>query len=70
MADMLRAAKVKPAFLVAADIHLVEIGPRLQEIQKTTLARSGLAAFAHVRESRRRCVRHVPLPLVSDLTAR
>ena len=49
MADMLRAAKVKAAFLAAADIHLVEIGPRLQEIQRTTLARTGVAAQWHAR---------------------
>jgi NADH dehydrogenase [ubiquinone] 1 alpha subcomplex assembly factor 7 len=47
MADMLRAARVKPAFMAAADIHLVEIGPRLMEIQRGTLARSGAAVHWH-----------------------
>jgi NADH dehydrogenase [ubiquinone] 1 alpha subcomplex assembly factor 7 len=37
MADMLRTARIKPDFLKAADIHLVEISPRLREIQKATL---------------------------------
>jgi SAM-dependent MidA family methyltransferase len=49
MADMLRAAAVKPAFLAAADVHLVEIGPRLREIQRATLAASRVAVQWHAR---------------------
>jgi NADH dehydrogenase [ubiquinone] 1 alpha subcomplex assembly factor 7 len=49
MADMLRAAAVKPAFLAGADVHLVEIGPRLREIQRGTLAATGAAIHWHGR---------------------
>jgi NADH dehydrogenase [ubiquinone] 1 alpha subcomplex assembly factor 7 len=49
MADMLRAAAVKPAFLSAADIHLVEIGPRLKEVQRATLAPTRVAVHWHAR---------------------
>ncbi|CAN5280024.1 class I SAM-dependent methyltransferase [soil metagenome] len=49
MADMLRAARVKPAFLRAAGVHLVEMSPRLIEVQKATLAPSGQAVHWHVR---------------------
>jgi NADH dehydrogenase [ubiquinone] 1 alpha subcomplex assembly factor 7 len=49
MADMLRAAAVKPSFLAAADIHLVEIGPRLKEIQRASLAASRAAIHWHAR---------------------
>jgi NADH dehydrogenase [ubiquinone] 1 alpha subcomplex assembly factor 7 len=49
MADMLRAAAVKPSFLIAADIHLVEIGPRLREIQRATLAPTRLSVHWHAR---------------------
>ncbi len=38
MADMLRAARVRPEFLRAADIHLVEISPALRALQQRTLA--------------------------------
>lgn len=37
MADMLRAVKVRPAFLEAAQISLVETSPALREIQQRTL---------------------------------
>lgn len=49
MADILRTARIKPAFLKAADIHLVEISPRLREIQKETLLPAGLAVHWHGR---------------------
>jgi NADH dehydrogenase [ubiquinone] 1 alpha subcomplex assembly factor 7 len=49
MADMLRAAAVKPAFLAAADVHLVEISPRLKEIQRATLAATAAAVHWHAR---------------------
>ena len=49
MADLVRTARIKPAFLKAADIHLVEISPRLKEIQKETLLPSGLPVHWHVR---------------------
>jgi NADH dehydrogenase [ubiquinone] 1 alpha subcomplex assembly factor 7 len=47
MADMLRTAKIKPAFLAAAEVHLVEISPRLRELQKDRLAPSGFAIHWH-----------------------
>jgi NADH dehydrogenase [ubiquinone] 1 alpha subcomplex assembly factor 7 len=47
MADMLRTARVKPAFLKAAEVHLVEISPRLTEIQQATLAKTGVAVHWH-----------------------
>ena len=37
MADMLRAVKVRPAFLEAAQISLIETSPALREIQQRTL---------------------------------
>ena len=36
-ADLIRAARLRPAFLTAAEIHLVESSPRLRAIQKATL---------------------------------
>jgi len=47
MADMLRTAKIKPAFLKAAEIHLVEISPRLRALQQERLAPSGFAIHWH-----------------------
>lgn len=41
MADLLRAARVRPAFGAAARIHLVETSPRLRDRQRTTLADVG-----------------------------
>ena len=38
MADVLRATKAVPDFLAAADIHLIEASPRLQDIQRATLS--------------------------------
>ncbi len=38
MADLLRAAKVRPAFLHAAQIHLVEASEALTDVQRETLA--------------------------------
>jgi NADH dehydrogenase [ubiquinone] 1 alpha subcomplex assembly factor 7 len=37
MADMLRAAKIRPGFVAAARIHLVEISPALRGAQEKTL---------------------------------
>ncbi|MCB1500687.1 MAG: SAM-dependent methyltransferase [Bauldia sp.] len=37
MADLLRAARVRPAFLAAAEVHLVESSPRLRDVQMATL---------------------------------
>jgi NADH dehydrogenase [ubiquinone] 1 alpha subcomplex assembly factor 7 len=39
MADMLRAAAVKPAFLSAVSVHLIEMSPRLKQVQRAALAR-------------------------------
>ncbi len=49
MADMLRTANVKPAFREAADVHLVEISPRLAEVQRATLSASRVAIHWHAR---------------------
>jgi NADH dehydrogenase [ubiquinone] 1 alpha subcomplex assembly factor 7 len=38
MADAMRATCIRPAFGTAADIHLVETSPRLQAVQRQTLA--------------------------------
>ncbi len=38
MADLLRAARVRPAFLDAARVHLVETSPRLRALQDATLS--------------------------------
>ncbi len=49
MADMVRTALVKPDFLRAASYHLVEMSPRLRDVQKQTLAPTGLAFQWHER---------------------
>lgn len=49
MADLLRTAKIKPAFLKAADLHLLEMSPRLIEVQKETLLPTGVAVHWHGR---------------------
>jgi SAM-dependent MidA family methyltransferase len=38
MADMLRAGKIRPAFLSGAQVTLIETSPHLREMQKTVLA--------------------------------
>jgi NADH dehydrogenase [ubiquinone] 1 alpha subcomplex assembly factor 7 len=43
MADALRAARVRPAFLGAAEIVLVESSPRLREVQAAALSGTGVA---------------------------
>jgi NADH dehydrogenase [ubiquinone] 1 alpha subcomplex assembly factor 7 len=40
--DALRAARLRPAFLAAADVVLVEISPRLRESQRKTLKDAGV----------------------------
>ncbi|MDO8533649.1 MAG: SAM-dependent methyltransferase [Xanthobacteraceae bacterium] len=47
MADLLRAAKVVPAFRAALDVHLVETSPVLTERQRVTLAPSGIPLHWH-----------------------
>jgi NADH dehydrogenase [ubiquinone] 1 alpha subcomplex assembly factor 7 len=49
MADLLRAAKLRPAFLAAAEVHLVETSPRLKALQTEALASSGAAVTWHGR---------------------
>ena len=44
MSDALRAARLAPAFLDAARLHLVEISPRLRALQAQRLADAPLAA--------------------------
>ena len=47
LADALRTARVKPAFLNAADLHLVETSPRLRDIQKEMLTPTGFPLHWH-----------------------
>lgn len=47
MADALRAARVLPTFLDAADVHLCEISPAFRKLQAETLKTSGLASTWH-----------------------
>lgn len=49
MADMLRAARIKPAFRAAVNIHLVEISPKLREAQELALRTTGLPVTWHSR---------------------
>ncbi len=49
MADLIRAARVRPAFGAAARLHLVETSPRLRDIQRQTLAAAGVEATWHER---------------------
>ncbi len=49
MADVLRTGRVKPSFLTAASVHLVEMSPRLREVQQATLAPSRHAVQWHAR---------------------
>ncbi|CAN5465596.1 class I SAM-dependent methyltransferase [soil metagenome] len=43
MSDILRAARLSPAFLEAADLWLVEVSPPLREVQATRLADAALS---------------------------
>ncbi|MFO1185147.1 MAG: SAM-dependent methyltransferase [Bauldia sp.] len=47
MADLLRAARVRPAFRAAATVHLVEASLRLRQIQAATLAACGCTPLWH-----------------------
>lgn len=49
MADALRAANSVPGFSQALEVHLVEISPKLMEIQRKTLASSGHKISWHTR---------------------
>ncbi len=49
MADMLRTGRVKPSFLKAASVHLVEMSPRLRQVQQQALAATGHAIQWHAR---------------------
>ncbi|NVK36031.1 MAG: class I SAM-dependent methyltransferase [Rhodobacteraceae bacterium] len=42
MSDLLRTAKLRPAFLKATQLTLVEVSSKLKEVQRKTLASSGL----------------------------
>jgi len=43
MADLLRAARLRPAFGAAARVHLVETSPRLRTLQEATLGGTAVA---------------------------
>jgi SAM-dependent MidA family methyltransferase len=47
MRDALRAAKVLPKFRQALSVHLVEISPTLEQLQRSTLSDSDLPLFWH-----------------------
>jgi NADH dehydrogenase [ubiquinone] 1 alpha subcomplex assembly factor 7 len=49
MADALRAAKVVPAFYSALVVHLVEVSPALQQMQRQTLEPLGVPLLWHKR---------------------
>jgi NADH dehydrogenase [ubiquinone] 1 alpha subcomplex assembly factor 7 len=40
MADILRTARLRPRFLAAARVHLIEISPRLRDVQRIQLTQS------------------------------
>ena len=63
MADALRAARVRPAFLDAARLHLVETSRRLRGLQAAALTRSGVAAAWHDRIDD---IPHGPLILIAN----
>ncbi len=46
MADLLRAARIRPAFVAAAEVHLVETSPRLRAAQEAALAGHAVAWHA------------------------
>ncbi len=50
MADALRAARLVPAFIAAARLHLVETSPVLRELQKRALADYQVTWHDHVNE--------------------
>ena len=50
MADMLRAAKIRPAFVEAAEITLVEMSPVLRSVQAKTLEGARVQWRNHLRE--------------------
>ena len=47
MGDALRAARSSPAFRAAVDVHLVETSPKLQALQKRTLAEAAVEPTWH-----------------------
>ena len=47
MADLLRAARIRPRFGAAARVHLIETSPRLRAIQAETLAPADIAPIWH-----------------------
>ncbi|GGB35016.1 TetR family transcriptional regulator [Roseibium aquae] len=47
MADLLRTARLQPAFLAAATLHLVETSPRLRAIQASSLSQAPLEPRFH-----------------------
>ncbi|WP_029059088.1 class I SAM-dependent methyltransferase [Stappia stellulata] len=63
-ADMLRVARLRPAFLGALTLHLVETSPRLRSAQKKTLQDSGAAVDWH--DSTATLPRDVPLLVVAN----
>ena len=72
MADLLRAARIRPAFGDAARVHLVETSPRLRAVQEATLSgvRGHLACGRRLaarwprHRHRQRILRRAPHPPV------
>ncbi|SDU29257.1 class I SAM-dependent methyltransferase [Stappia sp. ES.058] len=63
-ADMLRVARLRPAFLGALTLHLVETSPRLRATQNQTLANCGAAIDWH--DSTATLPDDVPLLIVAN----
>lgn len=47
MRDVLRAAQIVPDFRKSLAVHMVEISPRLEDVQRETLERAGVPLFWH-----------------------
>ncbi len=53
MRDALRAAKVLPAFRQALSVHMVEISPTLEQLQRSSLERHRYSAVLASQPARR-----------------
>ena len=47
MADILRAARLRPEFLASVEVHIVETSPRLRERQRNAMMSSGIVPTWH-----------------------
>jgi NADH dehydrogenase [ubiquinone] 1 alpha subcomplex assembly factor 7 len=65
MADLLRAARIRPAFAEALDVRLVESSPVLRDAQRAALAGSNIAWHAHFADAARDTAPH-PLLVIAN----